>query len=226
MLSFTIENRNVTVFPSDGAGRPVIYLNTVENEGARVREALRDAPDFTLVAVDGLDWNCDMSPWAIPAIAKNAAPCTGGADAYLKILTERIAIEAEERLPGRAAWRGIAGYSLAGLFAVYALYHTRRFSRAASMSGSLWFPGIKEYVVSRTPVKKPADIFFSLGDRECRTQNSLLRCVQQNTESIERYYHEQGIDTTFQLNPGNHFKDVVQRTAAGLQWLLSREYDP
>lgn len=87
-------------------------------------------------------------------------------------------------------------------------------------------PGIKEYVVSRTPVKKPADIFFSLGDRECRTQNSLLRCVQQNTESIERYYHEQGIDTTFQLNPGNHFKDVVQRTAAGLQWLLSREYDP
>ena len=75
-------------------------------------------------------------------------------------------------------------------------------------------------------MKKPAAIFFSLGDRECRTQNSLLRCVQQNTESIERYYHEQGIDTTFQLNPGNHFKDVVQRTAAGLQWLLSREYDP
>lgn len=69
-------------------------------------------------------------------------------------------------------------------------------------------------------------IFFSLGDRECRTQNSLLRCVQQNTESIERYYHEQGIDTTFQLNPGNHFKDVVQRTATGLQWLLSREYAP
>lgn len=106
------------------------------------------------------------------------------------------------------------------------IYQTDAFSRVASVSGSLWFPGIKEYVVSRTPVKKPADIFFSLGDRECRTQNSLLRCVQQNTESIERYYHEQGIDTTFQLNPGNHFKDVVQRTAAGLQWLLSREYDP
>ena len=108
----------------------------------------------------------------------------------------------------------------------HSIYQTDAFSRVASVSGSLWFPGIKEHVVSRTPVKKPADIFFSLGDRECRTQNSLLRCVQQNTESIERYYHEQGIDTTFQLNPGNHFKDVVQRTAAGLQWLLSREYDP
>ena len=37
---------------------------------------------------------------------------------------------------------------------------------------------------------------------------------------------QSGKHTTFQLNPGNHFKDVVQRTAAGLQWLLSREYDP
>jgi DNA-binding LytR/AlgR family response regulator len=151
---------------------------------------------------------------------------TSGADEYLCLLINQIIPKAESLLQGTPAWRGIAGYSLAGLFALYSIYQTDAFSRVASVSGSLWFPGIKEYVVSRTPVKKPADIFFSLGDRECRTQNSLLRCVQQNTESIERYYHEQGIDTTFQLNPGNHFKDVVQRTAAGLQWLLSREYDP
>ncbi len=220
MLSFTIENRNVTVFPSDGAGRPVIYLNTVENEGARVREALRDAPDFTLVAVDGLDWNCDMSPWAIPAIAKNAAPCTGGADAYLKILTERIAPEAEERLPGRAAWRGIAGYSLAGLFAVYALYHTRRFSRAASMSGSLWFPGFREYVFSQALPSRPERMYFSLGNKEDRTRNPYLQSVRRNTEEIEKFYREQGIETTLQLHPGNHYANAIERTAAGIAWLL------
>ena len=166
-----------------------------------------------------------MVPWDIPPIFKNGASYTSGADEYLRLLINQIIPKAESLLQGTPAWRGIAGYSLAGLFALYSIYQTDAFSRVASVSGSLWFPGIKEYVVSRTPVKKPADIFFSLGDRECRTQNSLLRCVQQNTESIERYYHEQGIDTTFQLNPGNHFKDVVQRTAAGLQWLLSREYD-
>ena len=182
--------------------------------------------DFSLVAVSKLEWNHDMVPWDIPPIFKNGASYTSGADEYLRLLINQIIPKAESLLQGTPAWRGIAGYSLAGLFALYSIYQTDAFSRVASVSGSLWFPGIKEYVVSRTPVKKPADIFFSLGDRECRTQNSLLRCVQQNTESIERYYHEQGIDTTFQLNPGNHFKDVVQRTATGLQWLLGREYAP
>lgn len=42
----------------------------------------------------------------------------------------------------RRVFIGIAGYSLAGLFALYALYKTDVFTRVASMSGSLWFPGI------------------------------------------------------------------------------------
>lgn len=31
-----------------------------------------------------------------------------------------------------------------------------------------------------------------------------------------------GTDTVFQLNPGNHFDHPVERTAAGITWLLSR----
>lgn len=228
MNSFSVEQKRVDVFESAAPNKPVIYLNTYGREGAQIFQYLTDigCQDFSLVAVSKLEWNHDMVPWGIPPIFKNGASYTSGADGYLRLLINQIIPKAESLLQGTPAWRGIAGYSLAGLFALYSIYQTDAFSRVASVSGSLWFPGIKEYVVSRTPVKKPADIFFSLGDRECRTQNSLLRCVQQNTESIERYYHEQGIDTTFQLNPGNHFKDVVQRTAAGLQWLLSREYDP
>lgn len=228
MNSFSVEQKWVDVFESAAPNKPVIYLNTYGREGAQIFQYLTDigCQDFSLVAVSKLEWNHDMVPWDIPPIFKNGASYTSGADEYLRLLINQIIPKAESLLQGTPAWRGIAGYSLAGLFALYSIYQTDAFSRVASVSGSLWFPGIKEYVVSRTPVKKPADIFFSLGDRECRTQNSLLRCVQQNTESIERYYHEQGIDTTFQLNPGNHFKDVVQRTAAGVQWLLSREYDP
>ena len=211
MNSFSVEQKRVDVFESAAPNKPVIYLNTYGREGAQIVQYLTDigCQDFSLVAVSKLEWNHDMVPWDIPPIFKNGASYTSGADEYLRLLINQIIPKAESLLQGTPAWRGIAGYSLAGLFALYSIYQTDAFSRVASVS-----------------VKKPADIFFSLGDRECRTQNSLLRCVQQNTESIERYYHEQGIDTTFQLNPGNHFKDVVQRTAAGLQWLLSREYDP
>lgn len=227
MTSFNIEQKRVDVFASAAPDRPVIYLNTYGREGKQVFQHLQETgcPDFSLVAVSNLEWDHDMAPWDIPPISEKDTPCTGGSDDYLKLLLNQILPEAEKALPGIPSWRGIAGYSLAGLFAVYSIYQTDIFSRVASVSGSLWFPGIKDYIASHTPLKKPDCMYFSLGDRECHTRNKFLKCVQQNTETIEAFYHGQGIDTTFQLNPGNHFKDGVPRTAAGLQWILNRTND-
>ena len=152
MTQFTIGQKHISVYPCDEPDRPVIYLNTFAGEGKQVLRLLRDdgCPPFTLVSVSSLDWNHDMSPWEIPPVFKNADPCTGGADDYLRILIERIVPEAEKEIKGTVSWRGIAGYSLAGLFALYSLYRTDLFSRAASMSGSLWYPGITEYISSHT----------------------------------------------------------------------------
>ena len=119
-------------------------------------------------------------------------------------------------------WRGLAGYSLAGLFAVYSLYRADCFSRIASMSGSLWFPDFKEYVFSHEMKRIPEHLYLSLGDRECQTRNRYLKNVQINTEEINTFFMQKGIDTVFQLNPGNHFKNAVQRTAAGIAWMLSK----
>lgn len=56
---------------------------------------------------------------------------------------------AEKVIGGVPRWRGIAGYSLTGLFALYyAIYQTDLFSRVGSISGTLWFPGMKEYIFS------------------------------------------------------------------------------
>ena len=105
---------------------------------------------------------------------------------------------------------------------MYAIYQTDVFSRIASVSGSLWFPGIREYIFSRQPVRWPDHMYFSLGDREHRTRNSSMKCVRSNTEEIASFYKEQGIDTVFRLNPGNHFKNAAERSAAGIGWMLSR----
>lgn len=224
MKSFTLENKTVEIWPAREPGRPVIYLNTFAGEGSRIYELLRqkDCGAFTLVAVSGLLWDHDMSPWAIPPISRDDTPCTGGADDYLQLLTEKILPRAEEEIPGGISWRGLTGYSLAGLFAVYAIYRTDLFSRIASMSGSLWFPGIREYLQSHEPARKPDCMYFSLGSKECRTRNRYLQCVQQNTTAIESFFREQGVDTQFRLHPGNHYQDAPERTAAGLAWILSR----
>ncbi len=221
---FETVGKRIDVYPSASRDRPVIYLNTVSGEGAEVWKALRgmECPDFTLVSISRLKWDHDMSPWDIPPISRKAAPCTGGADDYLRLLVDEIVPRAEETTQGMVPWRGLAGYSLAGLFALYSLYRTDIFSRIASVSGSLWFPGFKEYVFSHDMKRAPTCLYLSLGDQEWKTRNPYLKSVQANMEEIYDFYRQRGLNASFHLNSGNHFSDAVQRTASGISWILGR----
>lgn len=223
MDTFVADGKTVSVFSAAEPGTPVVYLNTFGEEGQAVFDALTAAgsPALTLVTISGLDWDRDMAPWDSPAVFKSAAPFAGGADDYLRLLVEEIIPAAERLLPTPPSWRGIAGYSLAGLFAVYALYRTSVFSRVASVSGSLWFPGFREYVRSHALRCQPDCVYFSLGDRESKTRNPVLRTVQENTEALCEFYRGQDIRTVFQLNPGGHHDHPAQRTAAGIQWIAN-----
>lgn len=224
MTSFKVRQKTIDVFQSENPNRPVIYLNTYGREGEAVFRQISAFGDldFTLVAISGLNWEHDMAPWDIPPISSKDTPCTGGADAYLELMLNEILPQAEKTVLGTPLWRGIAGYSLAGLFALYSIYRTDVFSRAASVSGSLWFPDFPAFVRSHTPKKSPDCIYFSLGDKEHKTRNPFLQTVRQNTEEMEDFYKQQGIATTFQLNPGNHFQDAALRTASGIRWILNR----
>ena len=224
MQPFTIGSKTVSIFLSIEPEAPITYLNTFSDEGQKVYGAAQPdgCPPFTLVLISDLDWNHDMAPWDSQAVFKNGEPFTGGADDYMRLLVDEIIPRAEKELVGPPAWRGIAGYSLAGLFALYTIYQTDVFSRVGCMSGSLWFPGFKEYIFSHEPKRRPDCIYFSLGDKEAKTRNSVLKTVQENTEEIQAFYQSKGIDTVFQLNPGNHFVQGIERTIAGIQWLLRR----
>ena len=224
MYTLTINRKTVFVFLSAEERAPIIYLNTFADEGQKVFDAAQASggQPFTLVAISALDWNHDMVPWDSPPAFKNADPCTGGADDYLQLLTEEIIPTAEKKIAGVPCWRGIAGYSLAGLFALYSIYQTDVFSRVGSMSGSLWFSGMKEYIFSHEPRCRPDHMYFSLGDKASKTRNPVLKSVQQNTEEIRTFYHSKGIDTVLQMNPGNHYNHAAERTAAGIVWMLNR----
>lgn len=147
MTSFTIGQKQVDVYPGATPDSPVIYLNTFSNAVNSVYQKLMalGCPDFSPVAISKLKWDHDMTPWYMGPISKRDTPCTGGADDYLKLLLNEIMPEAEKAIPGTPAWRGIAGYSLAGLFAMYSLYKTNVFARVASMSGPFWFEGFPEF---------------------------------------------------------------------------------
>ena len=218
MYTLTTSGKTISIFSCAGSECPVIYLNTFSNEGQKVFESAQAAgcPPFTLVTISDLDWNHDMVPWDSPPAFKNADPCTGGADNYLRLLTEEIIPMVEKKIAGVPCWRGIAGYSLAGLFALYAMYRCDAFDRAASISGSLWYPHFREFAAEHEMLLRPDRIYLSLGDKEKKTRHPLLKTVQDNTEAIAKHYRQLGIEVILERNPGNHFDDVDFRSAKGI----------
>lgn len=223
MFTFTSDNKKITVYPALAENRPVIYLTTYNDDGSEIYEEIQKGSytDFTLVTVSGLNWEAELSPWAAGNLFKYSEMFTGGADTYLQFLTQQVLPQAEADLNG-ILWRGLAGYSLAGLFTVYALYKTDLFSRAASMSGSLWYPGFKDFALQNTLCKTPQHLYLSLGDKEARARNQYLKTVQQCTEELAAHYRSLGINTCYELNPGGHYCNIISRSAAGIKWLLTQ----
>ena len=204
---------------SDAADAPIIFLLTGDEDGARVWDAARQltARPFSLVTIPVTDWNRDLSPWAARRVFKGGEDFGGGADAFLRTLESEIvpAVRAEADAPCI-----LAGYSLAGLCAAYAAYRTTAFSGVISASGSLWFPGFLDFAASHAFARKPERVYFSLGDKESRTKNPVMRLVEDNTRKLCDAYTAQGIETTFERNPGNHFQDAELRLAKGIAWIL------
>ena len=223
MFTFTNDNKKITVYPALAENRPVIYLTTYNDDGGEIYEEIQkdNCPDFTLVTVSGLNWEAELSPWAAGNLFKYSEMFTGGADAYLQFLTQQVLPQAEASLNG-ILWRGLAGYSLAGLFTVYALYKTDLFSRAASMSGSLWYPSFKDFALQNTLCIAPQHLYLSLGDKEARARNQYLKTVQQCTEELAAHYRSLGINTFYELNPGGHYRNIISRSAAGIKWILTQ----
>ncbi len=215
---FNVERKTVTLYHSPEACSPLIILNSYAGDGKTVMETVEKlgGKNINLLCISNLDWDSDMTPWYCPPISPKDSPCAGGADKYLGLLLEKIIPKTKEILNGEPSHLSIAGYSLAGLFALYALYKTDVFDRVASMSGSLWFPNFKEYIFSHEMRRKPKMLYLSLGDKEAKTGNQYIMTVQENTESIVEHYKSIGIDVIWEMNTGNHFKDAALRSAKGI----------
>ena len=199
---------------------PFVCLLAGREDSAQIRTLAQEmgAPPFSMAVIPVADWNDSLSPWPAPGL-RGGGDFGGGADAFLRALEAALpAVRAALEAPDAPCY--LAGYSLAGLFSVYALYRSAAFAGAASVSGSLWFPGFAEFCASHEPKCVPDRVYFSLGDRESRTKNELLRRTEDMTRALSAALRERGTESVFELNPGGHFKDAETRVARGLAWLM------
>ena len=219
---FNIKDKEITLYKSTDINAPLIVFNTFEGDGEDVHQALQNmgCTFLNLLVVGNIDWNHDMSLWYMPSIYSKEKSFSGGADEYMKLLIDEILPKAKELMEGEPKFTGIAGYSLAGLFAVYAMYKTDVFDRVASMSGSLWFYDFIEYCKRNDCRKLPDKIYFSLGDKEANTRNPVLKTVRDKTIELSEYFKSLGAEVIFELNSGNHFTDTILRSAKGIKAIL------
>ena len=179
-------------------------------------------PNFALVGVTGVDWFGDLSPWPAPAVFRGAADFAGGAPALLHYLVNECIPQVEAQI-GVPKYRGISGYSLAGLFSVYAFYETALFTRVGCVSGSMWYDGFMDYIAARKPQVTEARIHFSVGDKEPRTKNKRMCIVDSCMKQADAMLREQGYESCFCYNEGDHMDNMPQRCRKAVQWLMTNE---
>ena len=200
-----------TLLPA-GTGRPLVVLPAPAEEG----RALFDG-SASLLCMEDLDWARGLTPWPAPGLQPDR-PFSGGGPALLRALLEEILPEAEAALGGAPAWRGVAGYSLAGLFALWAFCETEAFACAASVSGSLWYEGLPEYLAGLPPVRG-GRVYLSVGARERKTRVRRMACIEERCVLTRELLQARGVEVRYERNPGTHFTDPVGRMRRALEWL-------
>ena len=179
---------------------------------------MRTTVPFTFVAFQIDDWNRELPPWEAPAVFGRETFGAGAAET-LAWITDVLLPELERTEKIEKCLLG--GYSLAGLFALWAAYQTDRFRGIAAVSPSVWFPGWERYTASNR-IRSP-EVYLSLGDREEKTRNRTMATVGENIRlQYERLRHTDFIKRcVLEWNSGDHFRSPDYRTAKGFAWLLN-----
>ena len=174
--------------------------------------------NFLFAAIPVESWNDALSPWEAPAVWGTQGFGGNAADT-LRFLTEQVipTLKQQFHLPKNVKII-LGGYSLAGLFALWASTQTALFSGVAAASPSVWFPGWMEF--EQQHPMQTQHIYLSLGDREEHTRNAAMAAVGDNIRALHRELVERGKDCTLEWNSGRHFKDADLRTARAFRWVM------
>jgi len=235
----TISGLSIHAQMSSVAGAPVVYLlgDVADHSSVQVPEGV------SLVNV-GVDlWEENFSPWCAPRVFAKGPNFGNGAQKTLDTLIDQVIPWAESELSEPPAYRVLVGYSLAGLFSLWAGVSQQvtcgcqpgtatgapaapqpvaTFQRIGAVSGSFWFPGLLDYVDQQLNggAVGLTHAYLSLGDREARTPNPQIMHVRENAELLASKLQNAGITSTFELNRGNHFQNVEGRMQKALDWLV------
>lgn len=205
-----------------GSKAPVVYMVDLPEHPfdlAAAAEGLR----AHVVRVPVRRWDDSLTPWPAAGV-RPGSPDFGGraAETLAELVDATIsAVEAARGLdPAR---RAVCGYSLGGLFSLYAFVHAvSPFSACACLSGSVWYEGWVDYLRRTCPDGAGRYAYLSIGKKERRAGAPIMRGVQDDLEACAAILREHGCAVDLVVGPGNHMQHHTERLAAGLAALDAR----
>ena len=190
-------------------------LQSMDDEVAAIAQSNRK---YLFAAIPAESWNDELSPWKAPAVWGKQGFGGNAADT-LRFLTEQVipSLKQQFDLPENVKII-LGGYSLAGLFALWASTQTDLFYGVAAASPSVWFPGWMEFE-QQHPIQAQR-VYLSLGNKEEHTKSTVMAVVGDNIGTLHSQLIARGADCTFEWNSGGHFKDAYLRTARAFRWVM------
>lgn len=188
---------------------------TLESEAAGI--TARSPIPFVLAAFELEDWILDLMPWPDRNISREEEAGKRAQDTLSYVLLSLVPALQDRygRLP-----MILGGYSLGGLFALWASMQTDCFRAIAAASPSVWIKDWIPYAEKHAPM---ADrIYLSLGDREEHVRNQAIARVGDNLRAQYGLLQRQlGPDScTLVWEAGNHFTDNEGRLARAFSWCI------
>lgn len=217
-----------------------------KNDGVR-REvdliAQASPTGFAMVFFDCVEWARALMPWADDAVSRDAEVGRHAPDT-LRFIEHTLLPWLRERFGALPCI--IGGYSLGGLFALWAARNTDAFAAVAAASPSLWINGWGEYAAAH-PILSPqatahhslnttlqistpqhitttTPIHLSLGDREEHCRNQRMKRIGDCVRAEHALLCQQLSPTavTLRWHEGGHFGAEAERTAEAFAWCIEQ----
>ena len=212
-----------------------------KNDGVR-REvdliAQASPTGFAMVFFDCGEWARALMPWPDDAVARDAEVGRHAPDT-LRFIEHTLLPWLRERFGALPCI--IGGYSLGGLFALWAARNTDAFAAVAAASPSLWINGWGEYAAAH-PILPPkattqhstlniphsasrsSAIHLSLGDREEHCRNQRMKRIGDCVRAEHALLCQQLSPTavTLRWHEGGHFGAEAERTAEAFAWCIEQ----
>lgn len=222
--SFEIDKRKIDIYiPKNVLNiQMAVYVQDSEIFKEISQKLFLEMPKENLpiiIALEGTNRNADYTPWYSKSDNSKYLEFEGRADEYLDFVVNILKPYIESNYADIKS-STILGYSLGGLFSLYAVTKTTCFDKVVSMSGSFWYKDWIEYL-KKSNIDRKISVYLNCGKKEGSFKDGLAKGNYGFTYLTYEFLLEKNLkEVVLELDNKNHLNYVAERFIKAFKWIM------